>query len=53
MYRCYCNGVEFGLDYLSLPDARKALAAYKKHFPKLKYYIRKIRRKRLSVLISK
>jgi hypothetical protein len=41
MYRCYCQGVEFGLDYLNLADARRALAAFRRANPHLRYYIRK------------
>ena len=42
MYRVYANGREFGVDYPTLAAALKAKAAYDAHFPKIRYYIRKI-----------
>lgn len=43
MYRCYCNGQEFGIDYPTLEAARAALAQYKQNFPYLRYYVHKAR----------
>jgi len=46
MYRCYCKASdgrhEFGVDYPTLAAARAALANYKRSFPHLRYYIRRI-----------
>lgn len=50
MYRCYCNGQEFGVDYATLADARAAMTSYRKQFPHLKYYARKTNKQRLSEL---
>ena len=42
MYRVYADGQEFGVDYPTLATARKAKDAYAQHFPKIRYYIRKV-----------
>ncbi len=42
MYRVYADGREFGIDYATLADARRAKAAYAPDFPHVKYYIRKV-----------
>lgn len=42
MYRVYCNGREFGVDYPDRKSAQQAAAAYRDHFPHSRYYIRKI-----------
>jgi hypothetical protein len=42
-YRVYCNGRDFGIDYANLETARAARAIYARYWPKLRYYIRKVR----------
>ena len=42
MYRIFCNGREFGIDYATLADARRVKAAYASQWPTLAYYIRKV-----------
>ena len=42
VYRVYCDGVEFGVDYCSLPAARAAKAAFVRSWPRLRYYIRRV-----------
>lgn len=42
MYRIYADRREFGLDYTTLAEARHVKNAFAKHFPKVKYYIRKM-----------
>ena len=41
MYRIYCDGREFGIDYATLEQARAVKLAYSHHFPRCRYYIRK------------
>ena len=42
MYRVYCEDREFGIDYENLADARTARHAFQTHWPRLRYYIRKV-----------
>jgi hypothetical protein len=42
MYRVYCNGCEFGVGYPTLAIARVVKQRYQTHFPKLRYYIRRV-----------
>jgi hypothetical protein len=41
VYRAYCEGREFGIDYPSKEVAQAAVDRYREHFPKFRYYIRK------------
>jgi hypothetical protein len=52
MYRVYCNGLEFGIDYPTLEAARAAKRQYAEHFKWCRYYIRKATRPRLSQFVS-
>lgn len=42
MYRIYCDGREFGIDYPTLIDAQRVKRVYQRHFPRCRYCIRKI-----------
>ena len=43
VYRVYLAGLEFGIDYLSLKEARTAKNAYAAHHPHCRYYIRRVK----------
>lgn len=41
MYQVWADGREFGIDYATLDDARRAKAVFVAHWPHVRYYIRK------------
>lgn len=53
MYRVYADGREFGIDYPTLAAARTDKARYAEHFPHVHYYIRKVRKPRISQFVSR
>lgn len=40
VWRVYCDGREFGIDYATLDAARAAKRAYEPRFPRRRYTIR-------------
>jgi hypothetical protein len=39
VWRLWCNGREFGIDFPSLQAARKTKLEFQRHFPRARYYI--------------
>lgn len=52
VWRIYCNGNEFGIDYPTARRARSVAESYRQDFPRLHYYVRRTKRARLSQLVS-
>ena len=44
VWRIYADGHEFGRDFQTLKDAREVKAEFAALFPKVRYYIRAVRR---------
>lgn len=52
IWRIYCQGNEFGIDYPTRRRAQIVAESYRKDFPHLHYYVRRTSRPRISQLVS-